>query len=129
MDFGLVDEQAAEFYVGTGSRDTTVASGTQSITGVGFQPKAIIGNASVSGTEKFSVCGISDGTSNRNIQPQNQISFQDWSNQPYLFSMIQAGSTEYHGEIQSFDSDGFTITWTKTGSTTGTLNYQFMCLR
>lgn len=45
-----------------------------------------------------------------------------------ILTYESSGNT-YAGAVKSFDSDGFTITWTKSGSPTGTLNLYALCLR
>ena len=36
------------------------------------------------------------------------------------------GSTMYNGVIDSFDADGFTVAWTKTGTPTGDLYMNYI---
>lgn len=110
------------------ARDTSLATGTQAITGAGFTPKAAL------------VLGAKEGAS------------------PALWGMVDSAGTDYgfntqYGDVAdtfatadifgnlrqdagnrngvawtSWDADGMTITWTKTGSPTGTayLNILFL---
>ena len=41
-----------------------------------------------------------------------------------------AGNTDrYQASLSTFDSDGFTLTWTKTGTPTGTLTVNYLAFR
>ena len=42
---------------------------------------------------------------------------------------VQGGSTKYTGLVTSMDADGFTITWTKQGSTSGTIRIFYLAMR
>lgn len=103
------------------SRNVATSSGTSSITGVGFQPKAAIFFSGFSGGGNIASAswGLDDGTSHFS-----------WFNFAGSFVNNAAGgqsinftidnSNKTVGIVQSFDSDGLTIFWTKTGSPTGT---------
>jgi hypothetical protein len=111
---------------GNFTRDTSLASGTQAITGVGFQPKVIIFFGGEGSTDEMS-WGWSDGTSHTawasdgaNYGPRTGAAIADLQN-----SSIDM----YEGSVQSMDADGFTISWTKTGSPTGTININYLALR
>ncbi len=125
-----VDEKGMQysdtrFYIGSFTRDTTVASGTQVITGVGFTAKAIIfitsdisinfgvsfDNASVRGT-----VGQGYGGSTY-VSPSNcGIFYSD-------------GTGNYIGNVKTIGTDGFTITSTKILLPTGTIYAYFLALR
>ena len=40
--------------------------------------------------------------------------------------LVKSGTTSYKGHITSMDIDGFTITWTKTGTPTAILQVRFL---
>lgn len=112
--------------VGSFTRDLSTASGTQAVTGVGFAPKVVkfeSGRDGGGGNEY----GLDDGTTSNSWGRTTAASSFD------LFSTQSIGHGEigasYTGEITSLDSDGFTITWTKTGSPTGTLTVNYWALR
>lgn len=46
-----------------------------------------------------------------------------------LIVLNTAGSTDQNATIASYDADGFTLTWTKTGSPTGTATLLFICYK
>lgn len=115
------------YKVGTFTRDTTLASGTQAVTGVGFLPKAVIFLANQSTTKEMSV-GIDDGTTNACIyQTSTAGTFNLTTNS--IVDDEASGSASYSGAITTLGADGFTITWTKVGSPSGTLTVYYLALR
>ena len=116
----------SEFFVGTFTRDTTLASGTQSITGVGFQPSALIFFMG-GGDTTINSKGFTDGASDFCIaegasqgQPADAIYFDQ-------------GVGSYVGRIDSssgsLDSDGFTVDWLRVSAPTLTLTIQYLAIR
>ena len=113
-------------YVGSVPRSVTSASSNQSVTGLGFQPTGIAAFTSIGGTDAAS-WGIDDGTTAKCIY-QNNAGTDLISNQSTLVRMVTGtdGSTMLTGLIDSFDTDGFTIAGTKTGSPTGDLYMNYI---
>lgn len=109
------------------SRDTTVASGTQAITGAGFTPRGFnVRMAAAGGGESGRISiGFYDGT-NGGCQYRN-VATGNWGLSGAYVVIVQdaAGSTQYLGSISSLDSDGCTISWTKVGSPTGSITLLF----
>jgi len=101
------------------TRDLTASSGNVSTTGVGFTPKSALFLAVKSATTLASV-GITDGTASYDIQiyGSNLLSYSTTK-----CISITDGSASQEASLATFDSDGFTLTWTKTGSPTGTANF------
>lgn len=111
------------------TRDTSVASGTQAVTGVGFKPAAVIFIAGVSGGGIRASFGFDNLTAAQSIYSLGSAgNFNpDSSNSIGLVSVL---NTDYVlGKISSLDSDGFTVTWTKTGSPTGSCVVIALALR
>ncbi len=115
--------------VGNFTRDVSLASGNQSITGIGFKPSAIIFFAAIgTGTGRAS-WGFDDGTNFFSVASNNTAAdAYSYSGSASIYD-IASGSADLKGKISSFDSDGFTVAWTKTGSPTGTLVIGFIALR
>jgi len=114
--------------VGTFTRDTAAASGNQSITGVGFTPKAILFMGGQSSTAEVA-WGLSDGTNENDLYNRNTISAGTWgigNNRALTF--VEDGTKDYSGTVASLDSDGFTITWTRTNTPTGTLTIMYLAV-
>lgn len=113
--------------IGTFTRDLTAASGDVAYTGVGFQPRAIF------------FLGY------RNTSPEANWGFSDENKgggyssvlgtTPYYFGgdvsimMQQSGGHSQQAVVKSYDSDGFTLTWTKTSTPTGTANFKYIAFR
>ncbi|MDD5692244.1 MAG: hypothetical protein PHP10_03600 [Candidatus Omnitrophica bacterium] len=105
------------------TRNTATDSGTQAITGVGFAPKAVIFFSCVNTTSRMSV-GIDNGAGSSNRVTSDYAAPGTWLfyNNNQSIKVIEASGAEYTGYISALGADGFTITWTKTGAPTGTLN-------
>jgi hypothetical protein len=110
--------------------DSSTASGTKAVTGVGFKPSSVIMMASVS-SKSFSLSltdanltsyiltSVGDAAHGFNIGDGNAVqSYTDTT-----------GSNAQYGPISSYDSDGFTLSLTKLGSPTGTITFLALCLR
>lgn len=111
---------------GTFTRDISTASGTQAITGVGFLPKLLILRGSLYGGINQSSEIWIDGTGNKPSEEHDSNSFFDQTAGIGLIIRTSVGSATYsHAQLSSFDTDGFTLTWTKVGaaSGTGTIHY------
>lgn len=102
--------------------DVSTASGTQAITGVGFTPKSLsfIAVFTTGGVAGSSCWGCDDGSSPRcitNLGATYSPQF-DGSNS---IDIINSGGNAATAKITAFGADGFTLTWTKVGSPTGTI--------
>lgn len=95
------------------SRDGTAASGDVSYTGCGFKPTAIIAKSFVSGTV-YQSFGMADS------DKLNRCNFQATSTTSYEVVGIIAYSDQVtfgqSAAVKSYDTDGFTLTWTKAAS-------------
>jgi len=114
--------------VGAFTRDVSLASGTQAVTGVGFPPKAVMFIGAVGNTGGAS-WGYTDGSTHRSLGDRHNSVADTW--QVVTTGMIyfdQGGgpAATYTGTISSFDNDGFTISWTKAQSPTGTADIYYL---
>ena len=111
------------------TRDMTAASGDVSYTGYGFSPTALIMQAVVDATTIFAL-GFAD---------VNVADYGIWHNPEGLWIQTSgllvlrettAGGVQQYAVIKSRDADGFSITWTKTGTpSAGTASIQVLALR
>lgn len=113
------------------------ATGTQSITGVGFTPKAIIfwttGSASASGTWQshvFSTLGFTTGPTNSFAVAATSEDAIATSNtgrrmaaKAITNSNTGGSAAEYEADLASFDADGFTLNWTLNAPRNPVINY------
>ena len=123
---GNAPEWATGNFVGTFTRDVAAATGNVSYTGVGFKPSAIIFFVNITATVKASFGFNKIGVA-LVIALQGDSTWGQWAG--YSIFILTDGSNWHAGVIASFDADGFTITWTKTGAKTGTANIYYMAFR
>jgi hypothetical protein len=120
----------ARYYLGSLTRDLTASSGDVSYTGVGFTPKAVIFFGTVDGAAAM-FFGMSTGAStNKGLFDRQLVSAATWGVTGTLaIYNVQGSGNEHYAKIKSFDADGFTLTWTKVSSPTGTLKVYYLALR
>lgn len=110
----------------TFTRVLSVAAGAQSITGVGFAPRLIAWQTGIAAGAAWSSIGQSDGVTNTCIEDLGATN---------AYQAAMAGiQRDAAGAFQSFvltsfDADGFTITWSKTGAPTATALITATCFR
>ena len=114
--------------IGTFTRDTTIASGTQAIPGIGFKPKVVLFFAVDNATLEVSAMGFDDGSNKGNLFfSVGTLNWQRTGNNSITDS--EGIGTNYVGNISTMDVDGFTISWTRNGAPTGTINIDYCALR
>jgi len=118
-------EFASGIKIGYFTYDLSTASGTQAITGVGFKPSHIIFIGGTGDANQTTI-GIDNGTT--------KLCHYLYTGSFYVntnFSIASTpGASDYQtGLITTLGSDGFTLTWTKTGSPTGTLSLNYLAFR
>lgn len=111
---------ALQVKVKTFTRDISLASGSQEITGLGFQPKAVRVRALLNPTQYASWDGMDDGVTATCMYDYSYAEAGKFARNNSYSIYITSGANVYAGKIQSFDADGFTIAWAKTGSPGGT---------
>ena len=119
-------------YIGFFTRDMSLATGTQAITGVGFKPSSIIFFANVQ-TDPAISWGM-DSVSNRAYIADNGNGTQQWQGgggaaYPVSLQIATAVADYIDGKVNSMDTDGFTIGWTKNGTPTATARIQYMAFK
>jgi hypothetical protein len=121
--------------VGSFTRDMTLASGTQVVTGVGFQPRTVLFLANVPNTGQASIgFGALPNTATGpfdsfSLNSRTATSAGTFSNNSGTVFAYQGASDYYTGNLSTFDSDGFTMSWVKTGTTTGTLEVNYIAFQ
>jgi hypothetical protein len=113
---GAAGPAGASSFIKTETRDLTAASGDVSYTGYGFQPESIVINYAGSGDRN------SYGQSSPS---KNYVCIYDDSNASTAFvCCLRTGTGSMQTAIlKSYDANGFTLTWTKAGSPTGTATF------
>jgi hypothetical protein len=111
------------------TRDLAAVSGSVGYTGMGFQPTSCDsqGDAGDSATQYVTILGRSDSALGQSSLAfgGSAFLFQNF----FMYYVNAAASGNQSFTITSYDADGFTGTWTKTGSPSGTVNFQVRCFR
>ena len=123
---GILDLASPSVNVDTFTIDQST-TGSQSVTGVGFQPVGVFFNCVQSSSDEASF-GFSDGTTEKAIRDENGQTSDTWSWSNSSIHLIQDGSNNSSAVVASFDADGFTLTKSKSGSPTGTNQVTFLAI-
>lgn len=125
-----VAEGQSNFFVGSFTRDTSVATGSQSVTGVGFKPKSLLFLANITATSAMSI-GLWGKNNTAGCLLDNGAGAADsyTTNSSSVIFMRRTATADATAEPGTFDADGFTISWTKTGSPTGTTVVIYLAMR
>ena len=103
--------------------DISTASGTQDVTGFGFNPRYVIGNGQLEGTDcwygGWTEVGVMDRCSSQRGSDGNYFARGQFP------SALVDGSNHCLAVVSSI-TDGIRLTWTKTASPTGTLQLYFL---
>jgi len=122
-------QQRLNFKLLSFTRDSSIATGTQAVTGAGFVPRGVIFISNTINTPEASI-GFDDGTNHFCIFNGHGITANTWSNGAASSLFLATSATiNYIGAIQSVDADGFTIYWTKGGAKTGTVSVYAIAFR
>lgn len=111
------------------TKDMTQATGNVAYTGFGFQPTSCLASAQVAASlvQYVTAFAMSDSS----LASMSNFFFNSILSQGTNFiSMVD--STVANGQtatIASYDADGLTLAWTKTGTPTGTATLKIMCYR
>lgn len=110
------------------TRDAAATNGDVSYTNFGFKPTALIIRALVNGTQNAS-WGNSDSAKNQGCL-YNYLG-TSWSNDAsYIIILYTSAGNVAVALLKSYDSDGFTLTWTKlAGVPTGTITFEVLALK
>ncbi len=112
------------------TRDISLASGTQTITGAGFTPRSVsCVYAYVDGTGRGSINGASDGANHSCLGNLTNVTPGTWAFSGNRVIYITNGAGAIAEATIAFNSDGGVLTWTKTGAPTGTANLSFLFQR
>jgi len=129
---GTLPEWAVGMNVIYGIRDPDTVSGDQSFTGVGFKPNFVIAVlGSNSGKYYWSIGGVSATAAAvlEGIGIDGKTTMEDGL---LMVASEVWGVTENKANWISFDADGLTVTWVRTGTPTGAadeIRMGFFCFR
>ena len=99
---------------GSFAKNMADAPGNTSYTGIGFKPRFLFIKYLVNGTAQGGDVWMTPSLSNGFYQGSNELLYENNGVD------IWVSGQRLYGTLVSFDSDGFTLNWAKTGSPTGT---------
>ncbi len=122
--FGIIDD-VTRFKIGTFTHPLA-STGDQSITGIGFQPSVVLFLASQAGVETLGV-SIATGTAGyQTILKPNGLVYPATGMICQIYSSYGNGG---YSTAWTFDSDGFTITWSSNGTSAGDGTIYYLAMR
>jgi hypothetical protein len=115
-----------KMFTGYTTRDIAT-TGDQAITGVGFQGRALIMLTCVSPGPMMSIGFSYNGNAGQCVCDYNDPNY-GFLNANIAYLTVTAGATWATCIVKTMDSDGFTLTWGKNGSPTGTANFAYLVI-
>jgi hypothetical protein len=113
---GTISSVNTGIKIGVLVKDTADVSGDTGYTGIGFKPSRVQFIATVDSTPQTS-SGMDDKTTQMCITNHPTV---NWViDATHSMALYQTAAIYYMGLVKSFDADGFTITWAKTGAKVG----------
>jgi len=124
----IVALAALNVKVGNFTRDLTLTASTQAITGVGFEPSAVIFFAGIATQDEMSI-GMSMVSAEGSVNDRNGVGAGTWDVSTARV-MIASESSGVNSlvDMTSLDADGFTLTWAKNGSPAGTYTINYLAI-
>lgn len=111
------------------TRDLSAATGSVAYAGCGFSPRLIIATGGINGVSNYitfsgmaasaggsGFVGAFGGNTQANVSSQ------------FLNFIDVTSANGQLATVSSFDSDGFTLSWVKTGAPTGTVTIYVACI-
>ncbi len=119
-------EWAVGLKMGLFTRDMTAATGNVSYTGVGFKPAGLFFFGGISATLTHTIgAHFLTFTGSLAYYANNTVNLDN----NYGIALHVDGVNHQKAGISTLDSDGFTLTWTKTASPTGTATIYYLVFR
>lgn len=114
------------------TRDLTVATGAVAYTGCGFRPRALIATGGINASSNFAIhFGMASAAAGSGVGmtgPFAAANAQTIVSGTFLLSSDATGANNQGFAVSSYDADGFTGTWTKAGTPTGTITVYVLCI-
>lgn len=110
------------------TRDLAAASGDVSYTGYGIQPTCLIAFGCISGSDDVFSLGIADSAIAEQCIIQTYTPVYEDSGAIFIKIDHSSGNRQ-QAVVKTYDVDGHTDTWVKTGSPTGTIAFKVLALK
>ena len=106
----------------TFTRDLAAAAGPVTYEGVGFRPRWLMIQAVIDGTGRAGT-GFADGSGDG----ASVVDLGAAYTLPHPFVMGPDGGNFQTAAVESYDTDGFTLNWSKIGAPGGTATFHVLC--
>lgn len=117
---------SAKFKLGTFTYDLTTATGTVDITGIGFTPTIVLIMGGLSASTEVSF-GIDNSSTRIGVYNNAGVTATQWAVvTTKSINVVQDGSNYQLATISALGSGQFTVSWTKTGTPTGTATFGYL---
>ena len=136
MEYGdvTIQDQAAVLPsndIGFFTHDMTTATGTISVTGIGFKPSVVQLIVNLQST-KYVSWGM-DNVAQQAYVARNGAAtgYQGGGGDGYgqSYECFSSSGNQIYGDVQSLDTDGFTLANTKVASPTGSARFQYLAFK
>lgn len=121
--------EANEVKVGTFARNLATATGNQAVTGIGFEPKAVLFISTESGVAFMFSMGVDTLTATKDMFDRSNTTADSWSPDTASSINSERAAGGCQGKLDSLDADGFTVFFTKSGAPVGTLQIIYMAIK
>lgn len=114
--------------IGSFSRSLATASGSQVITGVGFLPRTVFFLGTVVGAAQAITIGFATASNSSCIAMFTDSATWISSSIACIFVIDSTFANQNFATITSFNADGFTLGWTKSGVFGTAVNVDYLAL-
>lgn len=115
------------FKVVYATRDVSV-EGDQAITGVGFAPRAIMAMAVIQTAAGKMSIGFAAATAAYSVMDYGLVTAGSYALAANPIKIFFGAGVSAQAVVKSWDADGFTFTWSKTGTPTGTVSWMALVM-
>jgi hypothetical protein len=127
--YNILSRSLSNFFIGSFTRNLASSSGTQTVTGVGFQPRGVIFFAAVPSVVGAASWGLDDGTNSEGIRGGTVAGEFNTQTDGGSIEVVISGGNYQSASITTLNPDGFIVTWAKTGTPTGTATVKYLAMR
>jgi hypothetical protein len=110
------------------NRAANGADGDVGYTGFGFQPNTLIAFSTIQGTAYSSWGSCASDLTTQGVWDDHATTADTYTGGT-TFVRADQNANSASGQISSFDADGFTLSWSKVGTPTGTIQVKLIALR
>lgn len=120
--------QAVTSQVVNSTRDLTAASGSQTLT-FNFTPTSCDGFGTVIGTITQNLTTLTSHSDSAAVQSDLVFFAAEYIIQSNFFGAFDATGTNFQNAVLSYGVNSVVLTWTKSGTPTGTFTFSVRCFK